>query len=928
MMHPGVIVGRAYPEPIVGRPIDFAVPAGQTVAELVAAVPLRPEHEALRDRLIVRIDGEMVPAEVWHARRIEPAGDRPMRIAVGMPLTGKGGRKILMILAALALAVVGAWVASGGIASAMGLGATSAFAQGGWAAQALSAGIAMAGSMALQALQPKPKMPSSDADRLGQAQAGNAFRRGGSLQRLVGRTAVEPRMVLPPWTDIQSGVKMANGKYRYSQFVSVLMALAGETEIERIEVDGIDTTDMLDVETEVVTHRRGGAKLSKVTSTPIETQVGVELSTWAVDPDDEAGERQQIAGTEAESSPTWHRVESRDGPSDFRIEFILPRGLSYSGDVNTYAACVSLRIRMRRRGPSSWGSWVQLPELLIRGKELHSQLRLHLVVHWVDKLPASAGNRWPPQARAWDRVRGWARVFTHAAWTSPLLTPVASGGYAEWRWDQQVIDVYLLKSSYPLGRYQFDVKRSWPIVADNYDTDTDSLSGSGLSAPTQDFHSVPTLGSDTDKLIWSPRRAQDAVGITTVRSDYPDYPVSEATDRVLTLIWLRARDRQVGRIRVIGTGKVRHWTGGAWTSSRVASSNPADHYRDVLSGPHNASAIADTRADLTTLQDWAEWCDANGHTVGFVAADGSVDEALADIAIAGRASPGRGPLETVVIDRARTGPVGVISARTSWAHSIDMPFREVPHALRVTYFDAVDDFAERTVTVYAPGYGGREGPGIKAATRFEGITYRSITSADKAILRGQNDLLWLLHRSRLMSCILPLEYLDYRRGDRVIFETDLLGLRGASGIVIAVLRNDLDYVDGLVIDKDVSYGEEDGSTLATVGDLSALGDLSAPAVTLGVAIRRTDGVVVTCRTRKITPASAAGWPAEQVIAIWPPIPMPTAGGDDLIQEGALAVTGQIQTIARDAIVWMIEPQAGMTASVTLVDYAGAAFYGE
>ncbi len=43
---PGMIIGRAYPEPITGRPLDFAVPAGETVAALVAAVPLRPNTKA------------------------------------------------------------------------------------------------------------------------------------------------------------------------------------------------------------------------------------------------------------------------------------------------------------------------------------------------------------------------------------------------------------------------------------------------------------------------------------------------------------------------------------------------------------------------------------------------------------------------------------------------------------------------------------------------------------------------------------------------------------------------------------------------------------------------------------------------------------------------------------------------------------------
>lgn len=935
---PGAVHARAWTSPIVGAPVDFEVRYGATIAEMVAAVPLDDADEWKREHFEVRIAGHLIPRENWH--RVRPkiyAAGRPVTVQIGLPVRGKSGRKILMILASILLIALTAGIGQFGI-PALGIAAGSV------GAKILAAGVALAGNFLLQGLQkaPDPAKPEG-SNQLGQSSIGNQFAPGSSLQRVIGRTLIDPKHIVPPWTTITDGVKMENGAYRYSQYSHAILVLAGNTQIGQILIDGVDATDMLDVTTEVILHRKGGPKLANVKWTPKEERVGIEMSGWATNPDEDPGENQTLAGTVAESRPIEHLIETGESPDRVRVEFFASRGWAYTDDNDSYSLGATIRPRIQRWTGSAWGSWTQLPELLIRAKELRSPLRLHLEIVWVDALPASAGNAWPPTNRPFSKVSGWARPFTHAAWTSPLLTPVGTDRWAQWEWESdQVIRLYLLRSAYPQGRWRIGFTRSWPFVFDGFDEATNKVDNAALVAPVSDFFSPPAINDGgnilTDRLRWSPRLSADALTITTILNWWSFYPV-RFTDDVVTLIYVRLRDRAASRISVVATTICDSWNGTTWVANQPTD-NPADLYRHVLQGPHNAKARSASQVDLPALQDWATWCTAQGHKVGFVADAMTVAEVLSEIALAGFAAPSRGMVESVVPDRARSGgPVGVISGRNSRDQATQFALPNLPHALRVTFADAANDWKVREIAVYFPGYGPTTSATTKAATRFEAVTYRGISSETKARARAQLDINWMLYRTRVRTAELPVERLEYRRGDRVLLHMDMLGTAGGSGRaarIVAICYGTTGKVEAVVVDDEVLYGIEaapSALTLDQIGDLGLIEDLGAVGSHLtpvprpiGCVIRRHDGVVETRRTKLQIPASASSYPAKQVVAFETPFTMPVSSGEDRIVEGCLVVTGEINTITRDVLVWNIRPSGDLNAEVEMVDYAADKFY--
>lgn len=120
-----VIRVRAFPDAMAGPHVDFDVPWGANIADIVAAVPLSPGQEARRRLFSVSINQHKVLRRNWH--RVRPAAyaeHRPVmlvvRLALGNPGGGGGGgsRKILTSVAAVAL--IGASLFVGPLATALG----------------------------------------------------------------------------------------------------------------------------------------------------------------------------------------------------------------------------------------------------------------------------------------------------------------------------------------------------------------------------------------------------------------------------------------------------------------------------------------------------------------------------------------------------------------------------------------------------------------------------------------------------------------------------------------------------------------------------------------------------------------------------------------------------------------------------------------
>ena len=145
--------------PIVHRPSLFNPiremrPDGMTVAQLVASVGGLPATFSERGVVTIdRLDGEgseIVPREMWAHVRPRVGGAVPIEVNFWLPPEGDGVKKILGIVATIALIAATLFITGGGAAiPALGL-----FAGGSLSAQVLGAAVPVGKSLSTRALQP------------------------------------------------------------------------------------------------------------------------------------------------------------------------------------------------------------------------------------------------------------------------------------------------------------------------------------------------------------------------------------------------------------------------------------------------------------------------------------------------------------------------------------------------------------------------------------------------------------------------------------------------------------------------------------------------------------------------------------------------------------------------------------------------------
>jgi hypothetical protein len=177
---------------------------------------------------ICEIDGEAVLRKDWRKRRIR-AGEQ-LRF-MSYPLGGgQGGvKQVIGLVALVAVAAFATFVTGGGAAALLG----SAFASGTFGAAALGAGIALGGSLLVNALvapkQGATNAPSATQDQIYTASAqGNVARLGQPLPVWYGRLKRFPDFAATPWGEFVGN----------DQYLNVLLSVTmGSLAYEALYID-------------------------------------------------------------------------------------------------------------------------------------------------------------------------------------------------------------------------------------------------------------------------------------------------------------------------------------------------------------------------------------------------------------------------------------------------------------------------------------------------------------------------------------------------------------------------------------------------------------------------------------------------------------------------------------------------------------------
>lgn len=239
------------------------------------------------------------------------------------------------------------------------------------------------------------------------------------------------------------------------------------------------------------------------------------------------------------------------------------------------------------------------------------------------------------------------------------------------------------------------------------------------------------------------------------------------------------------------------WNGVAWVSGET--NNPASLFRYVLQGAANVNAVADNEINLTKLQEWHDFCVANGYTFNQVRDfRASVQETLEDICAAGRAGL---TLEdgkwSVVIDDTVSTVTTHITPRNSWGFQFEKGFDDEHEAWRVRFVNGDDGYRQDEMLVPFPGFT------VESATVFGTLNLPGVTDPDHVYHLARYLGAVAQSRPERWSVAQDFESIVVRPGDRVRLTHDVIAAGLNSGRISSVTLNGSGYATAIDIDEPV-----------------------------------------------------------------------------------------------------------------------------
>lgn len=335
-----------------------------------------------------------------------------------------------------------------------------------------------------------------------------------------------------------------------------------------------------------------------------------------------------------------------------------------------------------------------------------------------------------------------------------------------------------------------------------------------------------------DQLMW-----------TALRSFHFEHPINFDSPLALVAMRIKATGQLngiVSNFNCVAASKQQSWNGSAWVPDTI-SSNPGDLVRAVLQHAGNKRIVPNTGIDLTTLQDFADYCDARGYTYDAVIDSAqSVYATISQVAGAGRGVPvfvdGRWG---IAWDKFDSPIVQHFTPRNSSGFSGSRRYRRPPHGFRVKFINADNAWAVDERLVFDDGFT------EASASVYESIEFPGVTDADLIWKHARYRIADSKLRPEVYTLTTDFEHLRCNRLDRVRVSHDAALIGQTSGRVKAVAGSTITVDERIVMEagrdygarfrlatgdtliRDVTFagGEHSQFTLDGAGAVPAVGDL-------------------------------------------------------------------------------------------------------
>ena len=335
----------------------------------------------------------------------------------------------------------------------------------------------------------------------------------------------------------------------------------------------------------------------------------------------------------------------------------------------------------------------------------------------------------------------------------------------------------------------------------------------------------------------------------------------------------------------IASALLKTWDGAVWTDY-VETANPAWAYADILCGSANARPIDRARLDAAAIKVWADDCAAAG--LQFNAPFDfrtTVFEAARDVAAVGRASfHMRDGLYSIVQDKPQSVPVQVFTPRNSWGYSGSKRFVELPHALKVRFYNRDKDWQQDQRIVCDDGYT------EQTATVFEVLELFGVDNADQVWKEGRRQIANARLRPEEHTFYADVEHIVCNRGDLIRFSHDVIMAGLGFGRLKSVTLNGSNEATAATLDAEIVM--EAGKSYVLRIRLNDGSSVVAPIVT------------------------AAGGQTAVTFS-------PAIAAADVPAAGDLITFGEVGQDSLALLVTAIEPRADLSALIKCVDAAPA-----
>ncbi|WP_321367570.1 hypothetical protein [uncultured Desulfuromusa sp.] len=796
----------ACPNPFRSGAIVTSV-AGKTLAEILLDVQPDP---ILARYAHIYVDDRYIDERYWDT--LIPAPGQSVTIRI-IPQGGDDKNPLATILAVVVMIV--ATVYGGPLGGAIGRGLGFAGTGSGWGAVG-SAVIGIAGSLAINAIVPPPKQNvlssvGSDKPTLSIAGARNTAALYQPIPAILGEHLVTPYYGAPPYTELVG----------QDQYLRLLFVVGyGPLDISKHKIGETDLFDYDDVEIEVKHGYADDGAVSLYPGSVVETTVGVTLN----------------------ESTGWVEQTSAAGIDELNVEITFASGLvQFDSHGEKQERTVSFEVEYSPTGLNTWTSAIPtivtsdhlydvpngpgLEVVSYDGGDSGSQPVYAPVTRtnyiYVSKTTGRLGDGFSVPSSSYPICS-----FTQTGYSKTIsnFTDVRPDELKETSVDNYVAT--LLNSD------------TISIAAGSFTSSSELSSATGKAASAVRFGVViPVANGQYDirvrRVTADPLETQtiyDTATWSTLRSIENSDPIAVSGVAKVALR-IKATDQLqniIDQYNCVAKSICPAWTGTEWVEQ--PTSQPAALYRHVFQGSPMKSPLADSRLDLTELQEWAEETDLYGYFYNAVqTARTSPFEMVRNIAAIGRASyANKDGLHSVVRDTAVIEERGVkqwLTPRNSWDVDGSKSFDEI-HGVYVNYIDASAGYRQEQIFVPNDGYT------EATATRIDKIETLGITEHSQAYKQGRYYLAVAQLRPEMHSRMVDVEHLVCTRGD-LIRVTDDVAMHGLySGRVKEVFYH-ATTGDAIAVTLDETVTMETGKTYALRFRLSSGGDIYR-AVTLDV----------------------------------------------------------------------------------------------